>query len=154
MPLPKVHEIGRLFADVELRYTPSGRAVCAVPIVFSKRVKDKETGEWSDAGAMFVRATAWEKLAEHCANSLSKGDEVLVHGELSMREYDKKDGSGKGQSLEMNLHAIGVSLKWNEVKILRAERSSGRGNQEDDPWSTAAPTGTDTQDPFDDSPPF
>jgi single-strand DNA-binding protein len=154
MSLPRIQEVGRLWNDVELRYTSTGKAVCNLPIVFSKRVKDRETGEWRDAGSLFVKGTAWEKLAEHCAESLSKGDEIFVSGELSMREYDRKDGS-KGQSLELQVYEVGPSLRWNPAKLSRATRSGETSStpQVDDPWSTPAASKTSAA-PFEDPPPF
>lgn len=153
MGLPRVNgEIAKLWADVELRYTPQGKALAAVPLVFNKRKLDKSTNEWVDAGTMFVRGTAWEQLGENCAESLSKGDEVLVSGELSVREYDRKDGSGKGQSTELNIWAIGPSLARATAKVNRVARggpvdmSSGSA----DPWgsSPSSPSTDQSEPPF------
>jgi single-strand DNA-binding protein len=154
MALPRIHETGRLYAAPELRYTSSGKAVCTIPLVFSKRTKDRETGEWSDSGTLFVRGSVWDQMAENCAETLNKGDEVVVSGELSMREYERNDGS-KGQSLEMTLNAIGPSLRWSTAKVAKAVRSggdSGNSTPADDPWSRA-PVGAGAADP-DDPPPF
>lgn len=137
MGLPKIHEVGKLWRDPELKYTPAGKAVCELGIVFNKRRKT-DTG-WEDAGSMFVRGTVWEQMAEHCAETLSKGDQVLVSGELSVREFERKDGS-KGQSVELRVYDVGPSLKWTQAKLQRVERGSDgdRSTQHtDDPWSTA-----------------
>lgn len=140
MSLPKIQgETARLWAEPELRYSPQGKAVCSVPLVFSKRKKNTQ-GVWEDAGSMFVRGTAWEQLGENCAESLTKGDEVIVTGELSVREFERNDGS-KGQSLELNVYAIGPSLRFNTVKVNRVERGTakpqGSGSPAGDPWPTA-----------------
>lgn len=142
MPFPKITETARLYADVELRFTPGGKAVANVPLVFSKRKKNAQ-GDWEDAGAVFVRGTAWDQLAENCAESLFKGVDVLVSGELSVREYERKDGS-KGTSVEMNIYAIGPSLNRATVKVNKAERgseqqSSSQGSAQNDPWNSAPP---------------
>ena len=140
MPLPKITETARLYADVELRFTPQGKAVAVIPLVFNKRKKNSASGEWEDAGSMFVRGTAWDQLGENAAQSLEKGDEVIVTGEMSVREFERSDGS-KGQSVELNVYAIGPSLSWTTVKVNKATRSSsstpapGPGG---DPWPTAA----------------
>ena len=143
MSLPKIQgETARLWAEPELRYTSSGRAACSLPLVFSKRKKNPQ-GVWEDAGSMFVRGTAWEQLGEHCAESLQKGDEVIVTGELSVREYEKNDGS-KGQSLELNVYAAGPSLRFNTVTVNRVERGSSKpqGSAED-PWPTTSTAESD-----------
>lgn len=139
MGLPRINgEVAKLWKDPELKYVPSGKAVCELPLVFNKRRKNQD-GTWEDAGSMFVRATAWEGMAENCANTFSKGDNVIVSGELSVREYDRKDGSGKGQSIELRVYEIGPSLRWSEAKIQRIERrSDDTSGGSDDPWSNTA----------------
>lgn len=134
MSLPKIQgETARLWDNPELRFTPQGKAVCSLPLVFSKRKKN-EQGVWEDAGAMFVRGTVWDQQGENAAESLMKGDEVIVTGELSVREYERKDGS-KGTSLEMNVWAVGPSLKWNPAPPRRVERGQARSSAPgDDPW--------------------
>jgi single-strand DNA-binding protein len=141
MGLPRISEVGKLWADPTIRYTAQGKAVTTVPLVFSKRKKDDTTGKWEDAGTLFVRGTLWEQYAEHAANSLTKGDTVLVTGELEQREYEK-DGE-KRQSLELRIYDIGPALKWAPVNIQRADRSSQSGPPADDPWSSS-----DDQAPF------
>lgn len=148
MGLPRINgEVGRLWKDPTIRYTGSGKAVCEIPLVFSKRRKDETTGKWEDVGSMFVRATAWDAMAENCGNTLSKGDNVVVSGELSVNEYDRKDGSGKGQSIELRVYEIGPSLRWNEAKIQRVERRSESTGPVDDPWGSA-PAAGDEECPF------
>ena len=134
--LPRIAEVGRLWADPSIRYTPAGKAVCTLPLVFSKRKKDEDTGKWVDDSSLFVRGTVWDQQAEHAGNSLSKGDNVFVTGELFQREYEAKDG-GKRQSLELRVWEVGPSMKWNDVKIQHADRSSDGATPSDDPWGSA-----------------
>lgn len=123
MSLPRIKgETARLWAPPELRYTSSGKAVCTLPLVFNKRRKLPD-GTWEDAGSLFVRATAWDQMAESCAECLDKGHDVIVAGELSLREYEKTDGS-KGQSLELRLDDVGPSMRNATVKVTKAERGS------------------------------
>ena len=154
MGLPRIQEVGRLVQDPQIKYTSTGKPVATVNVAFNKRRKDPQTGEWVDAGALFVRCTAWDQMAENVSNSLSKGDEVFVSGELSMREYDRTDGSGKGQSLECNLYAIGPTLSRATTKVARATRTGADNGDSstpvDDPWAIA-PATKPTASTFDDS---
>lgn len=134
--LPRIAEVGRLWKDPEIRYTPQGKAVCTLPLVFSKRKKGDD-GKWVDDASLFVRGTVWDQQAEHAANSLSKGDNVFVTGELFQREYDDKEGQ-KRQSLELRVYEVGPSMKWNDVEVRRVERSSQSGAPADDPWANTA----------------
>lgn len=148
MAFPKANgEIARLTRDVEVAYTQSGKAVAKLGLAFNKRQKNAQ-GEWEDAGAVFVNATAWEQLAENIANSnLVKGTEVIVSGEFSTSEFDKRDGS-KGFSLDLRLYALGVSLSGATAQVSRVGRDAGNGSGgaqrvSDDPWgASAAPAGS------------
>ncbi|MDO9534029.1 MAG: single-stranded DNA-binding protein [Bacillota bacterium] len=88
--LNKVILIGRLVRDPELRYTPSaGTAVAnftlAVDRSFFNQKGEKETD--------FIRIVTWSKLAETCANNLSKGRLVAVDGQLQVSSYEDKEGN-------------------------------------------------------------
>lgn len=76
----KVILVGRLGADPELRYTPSGAAVCKLRLATSESWKDREGNrqektEWHSV-------TAWRKLAEICAQFLQKGNQVYIEGSI------------------------------------------------------------------------
>lgn len=137
MSLPKIHDTARLWGDVELRFTPGGKAVATVPLVFNKRTKNSSTGEWEDSGSLFVRGTAWEQLAENCAESLVKGTEVLVSGELSQREYERTDGT-KGTSLELNIYSIGPALNRATAKLTKNGNGVGGAASAKPPASAPA----------------
>ena len=81
----KVHLIGRLTRDPEVRYTQSGKAVCT----FSIAVND---GYGENKKAYFFPVVVWNKSAEACGNSLHKGSKVAVTGKLTSRQYDNKEG--------------------------------------------------------------
>ena len=80
--------IGRLVADPELRYTPSGVAVATLRIAVDRRQKS-ETGEkLSD----FFNVVAWRQSAEFAANYLTKGRLISVNGRLQQRSWVQQDG--------------------------------------------------------------
>ena len=80
--------IGRLVADPELRYTPSGVAVCSFRIAVDRWAKS-ETGEKE---ADFIDIVAWRHSAEYAANYLTKGQRVAVNGRLQVRSWVQPDG--------------------------------------------------------------
>ncbi len=77
-----------MVADPELKYTPSGKAVCSFRIAVDKRFKS-ETGEKQ---ADFINIVAWERSAEFVANYLTKGRLVGIQGRLSTRSWVQQDG--------------------------------------------------------------
>jgi single-strand DNA-binding protein len=91
--LNKVQLIGNLTKDPELRYTPSGKAVCTFSIA-TNRSWTTESGEKREE-ADFHRIVAWGKLGELCSQFLVKGRKVYVEGRLSTRSWQAQDGQQK-----------------------------------------------------------
>lgn len=85
----KVILIGNLTRDPELRYTPQGHAVCSFGIATNREwVSNGEKQEAAD----FHNVVAWNKLAEICAQLLSKGAKAYVEGRLQTRSWEGDDG--------------------------------------------------------------
>lgn len=80
--------IGRLTRDPELRYTPSGVAVCT----FTLAVDRPFTNQDGDREADFINIVTWRSLAENCANYLRKGRLTAVEGRLQIRNYENSEG--------------------------------------------------------------
>ena len=82
--------IGRLGADPELKYTPSGVAVVNFSIATDHGWKD-DSGEWQDR-TEWHNIVAWRDLAERCAEYLKKGQRVYIEGQLQTRSWEGQDG--------------------------------------------------------------
>ncbi len=91
--LNKVQLIGNLTRDPELKYTPTGAAVCTISLA-TNRSWTTDTGEKKEE-ADFHRLVAWNKLAEICGQLLKKGRKIYVEGRLSTRSWQDKDGQTK-----------------------------------------------------------
>lgn len=87
--LNKVQLIGHLGKDPELRYTPSGIAVCNFSLATTESFKQDD--EWKDK-TEWHNIVAWRKLAETCSNYLKKGSKVYVEGKLQTESYEKDGG--------------------------------------------------------------
>lgn len=96
--LNKATLIGNLTRDPELRYTPSGAAVCSFGLA-TNRSWTTDTGEKKEE-TEFHRIVAWNKLAELCSQFLTKGRKVYVEGRLATRSWQSQDGQQK-QSTEI-----------------------------------------------------
>ena len=88
--LNKITLIGNLTRDPELKYTPQGTAVCSFGVATNRSWTTK-TGETKE-DVQFHRIVAWQKLAELCANLLTKGRKIYLEGRIIYRSYDGKDG--------------------------------------------------------------
>jgi len=121
--------VGNLTRDPELRFTPSGTPVDRFGIGVNRGSKNKENGEWTNETS-FYKVSAWHKLAENCAESLGKGDRVLVTGVPSIESYEAKDGS-KRDIFKIIANVVAPSLEYAICKIEKNERTefgnSGKG---------------------------
>lgn len=125
--------IGNLTSDPELRFTNSGSPVANFAVASTPRTFDRESGEWRDGDALFIRCTIWRQPAENIAESLSKGMRVVVQGRLRQRSYDTKEGD-KRMVVELEVDEIGPSLKFATVKVNRLTRRAD-GAAGGDSWS-------------------
>jgi single-strand DNA-binding protein len=132
--------VGNLTSDPELKFTPSGAAVANFTVASTPRTFDRQTNEWKDGDPLFIRCDAWRQMAENVAESLQKGQRVVVTGSLRVRNFERQDGS-KGTSVEMNVDEVGPSLKWATAKVTKTTRSGGgdfgggqSGGGQANPW--------------------
>lgn len=87
----KVMLLGNLTRDPELRYTPSGTAVCTFGLATNRSWTPSDGGEAQEE-TEFHRVVAWSKLAEICSQLLFKGRKVYVEGRLQTRKWTGQDG--------------------------------------------------------------
>jgi single-strand DNA-binding protein len=85
----QVNVIGRLGADIELRYTPAGKAVCEMNLAV-------DDGWGENKKTVWLGVTVWGATAELAAKALSKGSRVGITGRLSQEEWEDKN-TGKKQ---------------------------------------------------------
>jgi len=90
----KVILIGNLGRDPEVRYTPSGSAICNAAIATSRNWKDKNSGEKVEE-TEWHRVVFYDRLAEIAGEYLKKGRSVYVEGRLKTRKWTDKDGVEK-----------------------------------------------------------
>lgn len=118
--------VGNLTADPELRFTPSGAAVANFTVASTPRTFDKNTNEWKDGEALFLRCSVWRQAAENVAESLQRGTAVIVQGRLKQRSYETKEGE-KRTVYELEVDEVGPSLRWATAKVTKASRGGGGG---------------------------
>ena len=168
--------VGNITADPELRFTPSGAAVANFTVASTPRTFDKNSNEWKDGEALFLRCSVWRQAAENVAESLTRGTAVIVQGRLKQRSFETKEGE-KRTVYELDVDEVGPSLKFATAKVTRASRSGGGGYgggqsgggqssggapsggspsgaaASDDPWASA-PVGGSGGGGWSDEPPF
>jgi single-strand DNA-binding protein len=147
--------VGNLTADPELRYTQNGLAVANFTIASTPRTFDRQSNEWKDGEAMFLRASVWREFGENVANSLKKGSRVIAQGAIKQRSYETKEGE-KRTSFELEIYEIGPSLHYATAQVTRNAPANSRtaggeqtyssreqaqragGQQQNEPWGQPA----------------
>lgn len=119
--------VGNLTADPEMRTTRNGSTVANFSIAATPRVFDKQSNQWVDGDALFLRCSAWRDLATHCAQSLSKGMRVIAQGRLQQRSYQAQDGSNR-TVIEMTVDEIGPSLRYATAQVQKMQSGGYQGN--------------------------
>ena len=114
---------GNLTADPEIRHTPNGAAVASFRIACSDRYQDKN-GEWVDSEPTYLSVTCWRALAQNVAESLHKGDTVVVIGSLQGRSYETETGDKRTVN-EVTATHVGASLAYATATMTRNPRRGG-----------------------------
>ncbi|MEJ2869992.1 single-stranded DNA-binding protein [Actinomycetospora sp. OC33-EN08] len=172
--------VGNLTADPELRFTPSGAAVANFTVASTPRTFDRQSGEWKDGEALFLRCNIWRQAAENVAESLTRGARVIVQGRLKQRSFETREGE-KRTVIELEVDEVGPSLRYATASVTKASRSGGgqggggggygagngggysgggggygggQSGSADDPWASAPAAGSSGGGGYDDEPPF
>ena len=114
--------VGNCVNDPELKFLPSGVAVCNWTIASTPRTFDRQSNEWKDGDPLFLPCSIWRQAAEHVAESLTKGTRVIVTGRLKQRSYDDREGN-KRTIYEVEVEEVGPSLTWATARVTRNDRS-------------------------------
>lgn len=115
--------VGNLTRDPELRYLPSGAGLVSFGIAVNRRYQ--KDGEWQEE-VSFFDCTAWREQADNVAESLEKGDRVIVVGRLTQRTWETDEGE-KRSKVEVTVDEMGPSLRWATAAPTKNPKSEGGG---------------------------
>lgn len=125
--------IGNLGKDPEVRYMPSGDALCSFSIACTETWKDKQSGDIKEA-TEWIRVSAFGRLAEVCGEYLKQGSRVYIEGKFKTRKYQAADGTDR----------YTTEIKLEEMMMLDG-RQAGEGGGERPARSTNAGNGSQRQ---------
>jgi single-strand DNA-binding protein len=114
--------VGNLVDDPELRFTNNGTPVSNLRLAVTQRVL--EGGAWRHGQTSFFRVNAWRENAIHLAESLHKGDRVVVLGRLRQRSWETPEGERRSVA-EIEADEVAASLKWATARIERVTANDG-----------------------------
>lgn len=149
---------GNAVDDPELRFLPSGVPVANLRIASTSRKFNKDTQAWEDDSTLFLKVSVWREQAENVAETVKRGMRLVITGNLTQKQFEKKDGS-KGSSYEIEDAEVAVSLSRATAVVTKTTgqggqrqqpAQSGYGQQQPahDPWNTSVPQQRQDEPPF------
>ncbi|MBL3685418.1 single-stranded DNA-binding protein [Leucobacter zeae] len=176
---PLITVVGNLVADPEPRVSQAGKSWVTFRIASTPRVRDRQSGDWSDGEPLWLGCRAYGEYADNIAASLTKGMRVIVQGRLTQRSYTDNQGQQR-TSLDLEVEEVGPSLRFATAQVNRGQSRGqvggfGGGNQpqgqsswgqpaaaQENPWSNSGQGGnggrsggqSDFGGGFDDEQPF
>lgn len=107
---------GNLVRDVELRYTPNGKAVCNLNLAINNTYGK---GEDKKQDTVFIDVVVWNGMAEACNNYISKGSPIYVEGRLSQESWEDKEGKkrSKIKIIATRVQFLGPKKEEKEIDI-------------------------------------
>jgi len=136
--------VGRLVADPELRYTPSGIAVASFRIGVNRPFKSKSGEQEAD----FIDIVAWQQRGEYAANYLTKGQRVAVQGSLQVRSWVQQDGQKRWRAEVVADRLEGLDKPRGEGQAREAEPTPGADQAPPEPVAEAQQESDMDYDPF------
>lgn len=132
--------VGNATRDPELRYLTSGTALCNLGVAVNRRYKK---GDEYVEDVSFFDVVCWRDLADNVAESIGKGDRVIVVGRLEQRSWENNEGE-KRSKVEITADSVGPDLRWATASPTRQAKREGDGG-------SSAPARSDDNTPPDDS---
>ncbi len=152
--------VGNLTRDPELSFTNSGMAICKFGLAVNRRWQ--KDGEWEEK-VSFFDVLVWGQFGENVAESVEKGNRVIVVGRLDQQSWEDKETGKNRSKVEIVAESVGPDLKWATTVVTRNERSEGwAGDREPDFTPGASTRGSGrrsapaapSQPAYDDEEPF
>jgi single-strand DNA-binding protein len=119
--------VGNLTDDPELRYTPAGVPVANCRVAVNRRTFNRETNSFDDRLDGYFTVNIWRDYAENAADSLRRGNRVLVMGRLISRSYEDKEGQTRWVT-EIEADEVCPSLRWATAKVTKVVRNARGGD--------------------------
>jgi single-strand DNA-binding protein len=113
--------VGNVASEVRTVNSERGTTITSFRFAHTPRRIDRQTGRWGDGPTSFYGVTCWRTLAEHCRDSLHKGDPVVLLGRLRIRDWRTEDGR-PGRDAEIDAISVGHDLVRGTSEFVRARK--------------------------------
>lgn len=132
---------GNLTGDPEHGTGESGTDYARFTVAVNDRRLNETTQRWEDAGTVFHRVVVFNQQARHVADSLRKGDSVLVAGDLRFGTYVDKDSGQTRETRDIVADNVGASLKFTGIAVERSPKADGPAADATGPYVAPVATG-------------
>jgi len=116
---------GNLTGDPEHDTSESGNEYARFTVAVNDRRLNETTNRWEDAGTVFHRVVVFNQQSRNVADSLRKGDAVIVAGDLRFGTYTDKETGQTRETRDVVADNVGASLKFSNVDIERTPKANG-----------------------------
>jgi single-strand DNA-binding protein len=111
---------GNVVGEPVVRATRANVPFVTFRVASNVRRLDFKTGEYTDAGTNFVNVTAFRALGINLANSLVKGQPVLVYGRMRINQW--VNGERSGTTVEIDANKVGHDLTWGQASFTKVAK--------------------------------
>lgn len=129
---------GNLTGDPEHGAGESGNEYARFTVAVNDRRLNETTNRWEDAGTVFHRVVVFNQQSRHVADSLRKGDSVIVAGDLRFGTYTDKETGHSRESRDIVADNVGASLRFANVDIERSPKANGPAAEATGPTAVPA----------------
>jgi single-strand DNA-binding protein len=116
---------GNLTSDPEHGGSDNGTEYARFTVAVNDRRLNETTGTWEDAGTVFHRVVVFNQQARNVADSLHKGDSVIVSGDLRFGTYTDKETGQTRETRDVVADNVGASVKFQTVTVARTPKAEG-----------------------------
>lgn len=125
---------GVLGTQPELKVSERGKAVLTFRLASPQRKFDKDQNAWVEGNTNWYTVVAFGRLAENAADSLGKGDRVIVSGKLRIESWERNGKSGT--AIEVLADSMGHDLFWGTTSFRKPTGGSSHSAPARDPWDS------------------
>lgn len=129
---------GNLTGDPEHGASDSGNEHARFTVAVNDRRLNETTNTWEDAATVYHRVVVFNQQSRNVADSLRKGDAVLVAGDLRFGTYTDKESGQTRETRDIVAENVGASLKFQSVDVMRAPKANSPEAQASGPVATPA----------------
>jgi single-strand DNA-binding protein len=113
--------VGNMTADPILRMSANGRGVIRFDLAINRQRFHRETNQYDDLPPVFHRVVAFGPLAQNAVETLRKGLEVVVVGQMADDSYETEAGE-KRRQVVLEAQVIAPSLRFAKANVMRVQR--------------------------------